>query len=65
MTSLLREAWDLLGIATVACWLLGLILWALGLCTLGTVLVAGPVCGIVVVFCGLWILAMAGGTIPW
>ena len=61
----LRESWDLFGLTFVAVLLLALLLFWCGAISLGTVVVATPVVTIVLVFCGLWMLALAGGTIPW
>jgi hypothetical protein len=60
-----RETWDLIGGTVIACYLLGLILYWVGAVGLGQVVVGAPIVAIVVVFCGLWILALAGGSIPW
>jgi hypothetical protein len=61
----LRESWDLFGIAFVAVLALMLLLYWAGAVTLGTVAIGTPVLTIVLVFCGLWMLAIAGGSIPW
>jgi hypothetical protein len=65
MTQFLRETWDLLGGALVACYLLGVILYWAGAASLGAVILGPPLAAIVLVFCGLWVLALAGGSIPW